>query len=242
MNEIKLLAIVPHYRHLASLPTVLSALQTHDLPILVVDDGSGEAYQTDLQKICEQYPRAQLCRLPENGGKGAAMKQGFQIASTQGYSHVLQIDADAQHQLNDIARFIAAATHTPQAAICGNPIYGDDAPKSRLYGRQITNFWNKIHTASHQIKDGMCGFRIYPLPPTMQIMQEKHIGQGMDFDNEILIHLYWRDVPLIWLDTMVKYQADGVSHFRMWQDNVLISKMHSRLFFQMLAKQLGWRK
>lgn len=235
----KLVALIPHYRHIATLPTVIAALRAHNLPIMVIDDGSGETYQADLTEICREV---QLFRLPENGGKGHAMKHGFRQAAAQGYTHALQIDADAQHAMHDIPKLIAAAQATPHAAICGRPIYGDDAPKARLYGRKITDFWNIIHTHSCQIKDGMCGFRIYPLENTLNILDSEYIGERMDFDNEILVHLYWRGVPLVWVDTPVRYQDGGISHFRAWQDNVLISKMHSRLFFRMLRRCVGLGK
>ena len=44
--------------------------------------------------------------------------------------------------------------------------------------------------------------------------------------------------------TRVRYPEDGVSHFRVWQDNLLISAMHARLFFGMLwrSPRLLWRK
>lgn len=231
-----LVAIVPHYRHLDTLPEVLSALRAYQVPVMVVDDGSGSEFQAALQAVCAEV---QLFRLPENGGKGHAVKYGIRQAVAQGYSHALQIDADAQHRLADIARFIEQAARTPQALICGRPVYGSDAPKARLYGRKITDFWNIIHTWSTDIKDGMCGFRLYPLPPTAAVIEQEHIGNRMDFDNEILVRLYWRGVPLIWLDTPVRYQIGGVSHFRAWADNLLISKMHARLFFGMLARRLG---
>ena len=52
----------------------------------------------------------------------------------------------------------------------------------------------------------------------------------MDFDNEILIRMYRQKIPIIWIDTPVTYQDNGISHFKMWQDNIKISKMHARLF------------
>jgi hypothetical protein len=36
------------------------------------------------------------------------------------------------------------------------------------------------------------------------------------------------------MPTSVTYPSDGVSHFKMWRDNVRISWMHTRLFFGML--------
>lgn len=59
----------------------------------------------------------------------------------------------------------------------------------------------------------------------------------MDFDNEILIHLYWVGIPIIWIDTPVKYHSEGTSHFMPFKDNILISIMHSRLFLQMPFKK-----
>ena len=52
----------------------------------------------------------------------------------------------------------------------------------------------------------------------------------MDFDIEILIKAHWYQIPLIWVDTPVSYDKNGVSHFNAWKDNVLISKMHMYLF------------
>ncbi|MCF7529245.1 glycosyltransferase family 2 protein [Neisseria lisongii] len=234
----KLVAVVPHYRHITTLPQVIAALKQHGLPVMVVDDGSGESFQSTLQQICAQE-NVQLFALPSNGGKGHAMKYGMQEAAAQGFSHVLQIDADAQHCFTDIPELIRLSAATPAATVCGRPIYGNDAPKARLYGRKITDFWNVVHTWSFHIKDGMCGFRIYPLAESCGIIRDSHIGDRMDFDNEILIHLYWRNVPIIWHDTPVCYQADGISHFRAWKDNLMISKMHTRLFFKMLKWRLG---
>jgi hypothetical protein len=47
-----------------------------------------------------------------------------------------------------------------------------------------------------------------------------------------------------WLPIRVQYPADGLSHFRLLHDNLLISKMHAKLFFGMLlrAPMLLWRR
>lgn len=234
------IAIIPHYRHIHTLPQVVNALRSHNLPVLIIDDGSGEAYHADLERL--RTPDVNILYSRHNQGKGGAMKQGLLHAQLLGYTHALQIDADAQHCFNDIPRFIQTAQSRPNAMICAHPIYGEDAPKIRLYGRKITNFWNMIHTHSTAIKEGMCGFRVYPIDSTCHIIKYQYIGNRMDFDNEILVHLFWQNIPLIWLPTPVHYQADGISHFRSWQDNWLISKMHTRLFFYMLFRMLGKAK
>jgi hypothetical protein len=66
----------------------------------------------------------------------------------------------------------------------------------------------------------------------------------MDFDIEILVRLHWRDVPMRWLPTRVSYPCDGVSHYRVFFDNVHVVGLHLRLFVEMLVRLpvLLWKK
>ncbi len=70
----KLVALIPHYRHIATLPTVIAALREYDLPIIVIDDGSGEQYHADLERICQNV---QLFRLPDNVRQGLCYETRF---------------------------------------------------------------------------------------------------------------------------------------------------------------------
>ena len=67
-------------------------------------------------------------------------------------------DADGQHNLIDALSMQQKMLKNPTALICGKPIYGDDAPKSRLYGRKITDFGMLFTRFLSILKDGMCGF------------------------------------------------------------------------------------
>jgi len=60
----------------------------------------------------------------------------------------------------------------------------------------------------------------------------------------VLVRLHWRGAKIVSRPTRVRYPADGVSHFRLWDDNVRISWMHARLFAGMLVRlpMLLWRK
>jgi hypothetical protein len=168
---------------------------------------------------------------------------GFKAALAQGFSHAIQLDADGQHDVNAIPQFLAASKEQPDALILGQPLFDASVPKSRLYGRKITNFWITINTLSNAIGDGMCGFRLYPLAAVQQLISTKTLAQRMDFDIEIGVRLYWQGVNVVNLPTSVSYPLDGVSHFKLWEDNVMISKAHARLFFGMLLRLplLLWR-
>lgn len=235
--EFKPVAVIPHYNHSKTITNVTEQILAQGLPVLIVDDGSALEHHSILKQLAlKEQVNVVFCE--KNGGKGAAVKVGFQQALEQGYTHAVQVDADGQHQLSDILKMVALAKQHPTAIICGKPIYGDDAPKSRLYGRKITNFWLAVNTLSFDIPDGMCGFRLYPLSSAVQVFNEERIGERMDFDVEILVRCHWRKIPMVWVDTPVKYEQGGISHFRGWADNWLISKMHARLFFGMLGRIL----
>lgn len=237
-------AVVPVYNHGAAVGAVVAALRGHSLPCLLVDDGSEPGCAAVLDALAADASGAiRLLRLPENQGKGGAMMAGLRAARDQGYSHALQIDADGQHDAADIPEFLRRAQARPDHLICGIPRFDDSVPRGRLYGRYVTHVWVWINTLSLQIRDSMCGFRVYPLAPTVALIDAVSIGKRMDFDVEILVRLYWRGLVIENLPTRVHYPTDGLSHFQVWRDNLLISRMHAKLFFGMLwrAPLLLWR-
>ncbi|WP_233802813.1 glycosyltransferase family 2 protein [Paraburkholderia sp. HP33-1] len=227
--------VIPIYNHKDAIGATVADLAVHGLPIFVVDDGSDEPTQQVLAALARQYAQQMtLLRLPENGGKGAAVMAGLRAARAAGYTHALQIDADGQHDATDVPRFIDAARAELGAVILGRPVYDDSVPKARLYGRYLTHVWVWIETLSLTIRDSMCGFRLYPLALACELIDSVQLPTRMDFDIEILVRLYWRRAAFRSIPTRVTYAADGVSHFDVLWDNVRISRSHTRLVFGML--------
>ncbi len=229
--------LVPVYDHAAAIGGVVERLAVHGVPVLLVDDGSGEACAQVLRALADaRAPQVRLLRLPRNAGKGAAVMAGLRDAGARGHTHALQIDADGQHDGADVPAFLAAGRARPGAVVNGQPVYDASVPLGRWIGRYATHVWVWINTLSLDIADSMCGFRLYPLAPTLALIEQEPVGARMDFDTEILVRLHWRGVAVQNLPTRVTYPADGVSHFRLWRDNVRISAMHARLFFGMLRR------
>jgi glycosyltransferase involved in cell wall biosynthesis len=184
-------------------------------------------------------------RLPVNGGKGAAVIAGLRRALALGYTHALQVDADGQHDLHDVPRFLAAARAEPEAVICGRPLFDASIPKLRFLSRYITHALVWLQTLSlSAVRDSMCGFRLYPIRTVLEVVDRDGVGRRMDFDVELLVKLVWRGRTLRWLDTRVSYPTDGISHFRMGRDNLWLAGMHVRLVLGMLwrAPLLLWRR
>ncbi len=233
--QIRLGAVIPVYNHEHAIGAVLSAVLQHGLRCVLVDDGSDAACAAVLDGLAAAHPQqVSLLRHSVNRGKGEAVLSGMHFLAQQGFSHALQIDSDGQHDTADIPRFVALAQEHPKAIINGCPQYDESVPKGRLYARYLTHVWVWINTLSFDIVDSMCGFRIYPLAVVTALTARQTLGKRMDFDTEIIVRLHWRGVQVINQRTRVRYPSDGVSHFRLWLDNVLITRMHATLLCGML--------
>ncbi len=152
-----------------------------------------------------------------------------------GFSHIIQLDADGQHSVSDVPRLAEIAVTHPQAMVLIDPVF-ENAPRSRLYGRLVSRFFVWLECCSLAIRDPLCGFRCLPLAPLMSILDRVRCGDRMDFDPEIAVRLVWEGVPVVNISSQVTYPHDGVSHFNMWWDNLLISWLHTRLIFGMLLR------
>lgn len=231
--------IIPHYNHERQFLAFLPKLIALGIPLIVVDDGSSEQSLS----LVEEYIQSQddaikisLVAHRYNRGKGAAVITGTTVARSLGYTHALQIDADGQHDVNDIKKFIELSETFPDRIICGRPVFDASVPKIRLYGRKITDFWVVLETLSRKVKDGLCGFRIYPLDKFEKVVDHFYLGKKMDFDTEILVKAIWLDVELEFLDTKVIYPEKSVSHFHYVRDNLQLIRLHVRLMFGMIVR------
>lgn len=234
---LKFCIVIPVYDHEHAIGAVVSAILKQGLSCILVDDGSAIKCAQVLEALAATTPgQVTLIKHKFNLGKGAAVLTGFVAAADAGYTHVVQIDADGQHSVADVPKFLAAATLHPDAIIAGYPVYDESVPALRLYGRYLTHIWVWINTLSFQIKDSMCGFRAYPVAPVIDLMKHQKIGARMNFDTDILVRLYWQGLDVVNLPTRVAYPTDGVSHFRVFFDNALITRMHTILFFGMLLR------
>jgi glycosyltransferase involved in cell wall biosynthesis len=238
--------VIPVYNHAGTVGRVVTAILACDLHCVLVDDGSDQTCAEALMLVAGQHgpDKVTLVRLPRNLGKGAAVVAGLRHLQGRGYTQVLQIDADGQHDLQDLPRFIDVSRRHPTAVVIGTPLYDDSVPRARIIGRYATHVWVWINTLSLEIRDSMCGFRVYPLAPAIDLASQVALGRRMDFDTEILVRLHWRGLAFVNLPTRVTYPRNGISHFRLLHDNLLISRMHARLFGGMLLRLplLLWRK
>ena len=232
-------AVVPSRNHYVAMPGIVAALRAFDLPVIIVDDASDEPARGALAALVAPADDVELIRLPDNRGKGSAVKEGFRRALDRGFTHAVQIDADGQHDTAALTQLLQLARQHPNAVVAGEPVFDASMPLGRRVGRWVTHIWVWIETLSVAIRDSMCGFRVYPLAPVARVLAEEPVGDRMDFDTEILVRLYWRGVDIVPMPVRVIYPRGNTSNFAMLRDNLRITRMHTRLFFTMLGRVLG---
>jgi glycosyltransferase involved in cell wall biosynthesis len=228
--------VIPHYRHHRPLAALLPKLLAHGLQVLIVDDASGDDSVGAVRKLVAAHGGARLITRDRNGGKGAAMMTGLRSAADDGYTHVISLDADGQHDPCDVPKLHALSRSMPASLISGRPVFGDDIPAARLYGRMLTNRLVQIVTGSTMIKDAMCGLRVYPLEGVLPLCERLGGRTRMEFDVEILVRACWAGLDIRAVDTEVIYPEDGESHFHLFTDNARLVGMHTLLILGGLAR------
>lgn len=241
MNGFRPCALVPTFDNPATIRGVVERLRTHIDDVLVIDDGSGTAGRDECLRL-QRDGLALVHRLPENRGKGAAIKAGFGLLMQRGFTHAMQVDADGQHDLASVPDFLRASADRTDALILGYPSYDESVPTLRRQLRKLTQFWVDVETGRKGvIRDAMIGFRVYPLARTIGVGAR---GNRMEYDVEIAVRMARARVPIVNLPVRVRYltkDEGGVSHFRPLRDNLRLSWMHCRICSAMSIQSLfGW--
>ncbi len=236
--------IVPLYDQPHALAALFDAIAKLALPCLVVDDGSGAETRAALEAARAGHAFVSLLRHERNRGKGAALRTGLTAAERAGFSHALLVDADGQHDPAAWPALLAAARAHPDALVLAAPLFGADAPASRLRGRKLSIWCAHLETLSRAIADPLCGLRCVPIAAANAVLARHPCGDRMEFDPELAVRMDWAGVPIVNVPARIDYPTGGVSHFRLLGDNARISWMHTRLIAGMLLRAPGllWRR
>ncbi len=233
------LVLIPSYNPGVKVLETVTAAREKWNPVWVVIDGSNDESVKLLHALAATDAGLEVFELPFNQGKGAAVLSGATLAKSRGFTHVLTMDSDGQHPANLIPDFMSASTHDPGALVLGKPVFDHHAPRIRVQGRRISNWWANLETLWQGIGDSLYGFRVYPIAALIETMQSSRWMRRFDFDVEVVVRLVWSGLRPINIDAPVKYfsaEEGGVSHFKYGRDNVLLTGMHIRLFGAFLLR------
>ena len=205
----RLLALVPAYEEAPRIGAVVAAARRH-LPVLVVDDGS-----TDATAANAEAAGAEVIRQAPNQGKGAALRAGFRHALDAGCHAVITLDADGQHDPDEIPRFIAALGPPGASGAPGPP--GASGPRPELIiGRRdfsrmppVRRLSNTVGTAAfswavgRRVPDNQSGYRLLGRRLMAAMLDSREAG--FEFEVEMIAVCIRRGWTLDWVPISTIY-------------------------------------
>ncbi|WFR63761.1 glycosyltransferase family 2 protein [Paenibacillus amylolyticus] len=189
--------------------------------IVIVDDGSGEAYQHIFEELGENG--CALLRHADNQGKGAALKTGFRYIAQQygAASFVVTADSDGQHAAEDVYRIAQEARLHPDSLVLGvrNFSEGDIPPKS-LFGNRMTSFIFAM-LYGRKLSDTQTGLRAFG-PGLLAFMQDVR-GIRFEYELQMLISCIQSGIPIHTMPIQVIYEnGNAGTHFKAIQDSARV--------------------
>jgi len=173
----KILILIPSYNDSNHLPKLVQSIQENtDCAVLIVDDGSKFPISLSNKNV-------HILRNKVNLGKGGALRNGFIYASENGYSHVITMDSDLQHDPDKLNSFIEFDKHYD--LVCGQRVIDRAMPYHRQLSNKLTSLILSI-LCGQQVYDSQCGYRRYKIQSVLDAQCREN---GFQFESEVLIKL-----------------------------------------------------
>lgn len=184
--------VVPAFNEEHRLPATLSDLVAYfagrdeTAEIIAVDDGSLDGTERVIADWCARHPQVRSIRLPENRGKGAAVRAGV-LAATG--SQVLFTDADGATPIEELERLRAALADGADIAIGSRAKHGGNVTVDAKWHRRLIGrvFHRMVETiAVTGFADTQCGFKLFRATVARELFSAQRVD-GFGFDVEILL-------------------------------------------------------
>ena len=210
--------IIPSYNSNNSLRELIEAInRDYSKSIIVVDDGSKEAFS------CE-YDNVDILRNKENMGKGFSLRKGFKRAQERGFTHVVTLDADLQHNPDEIYKFIDISEDID--FVLGYRERNKTMPFHRKLSNKITTSLISRLT-NKEIFDSQCGFRRYNIS---LINSFDYKEDGFQFESEVLIKCLPQGALIKQVEIETIYDINNKSYIRHVSDTIKFINLIVRSF------------
>jgi len=207
-----ILILIPSHNDSDHLPELIRRIQQITTStILIIDDGSDKPIHLSDANV-------KIHRNKSNLGKGGALKNGFNYASENGFSHVITMDSDLQHDPDKLNSFIEFDKHYD--LVCGQRIIDRTMPYHRQLSNKLTS-WILSLLCGQKIYDSQCGYRRYSIQSVSGLQCREN---GFQFESEVLIKLIRRGA-LIGQVSIPTIYGNETSSMRIIQDTFKFIKL-----------------
>jgi len=200
--------LIPSYNSNLRLQKLINQIKDqYEHQIIVVDDGSPKPVELEYNDIS-------LIKNESNRGKGLSLKRGFDFAREKGFSHVVTMDSDLQHDPSELALFLDSNSNLDFVLGCRER--NKDMPISRKFSNWITSrIISKL--TGVDIIDSQCGYRRYSLYAIDGI---EFIETGFQFESEVLIKGLRAESKIEQVKVSTIYDKDNKSYIKHFSDTL----------------------
>ena len=200
--------------------------------IIVIDDGSGEIYQKEFDKLPIDE-RVVLLQYTPNAGKGVALKTGYKYISEhcKDITTIITADSDGQHTVSDTVGLANALNTNPNNLWLGTRDFSlpHVPPKSR-FGNKLTSFIFAL-LYGKKIQDTQTGLRAFNRKWLDKMINV--LGERYEYEMNVLIECAKSDIDISQFTIQTVYENNNEgSHFNAIKDSYKIYKVILGGFFR----------
>ena len=207
--------------------------------IIVVDDGSSEAYQPVFSEV-ESIEHAEVLHHDVNHGKGVALKTGYRyiLDNLPDTEAVITADADGQHTVADCIRLAEEVQKGEKALYLGSRDFSlpDIPPKSRS-GNRITSVVFKLLYGQYlpDTQTGLRAFRKEELPFMIGVE-----GERFEYEMKVLIACSRAGIKMVPIKIETIYENENAgTHFHPIRDSFRIYRVILGSFLKFMGSSLA---
>ena len=228
MSHPQAVVLIPAWNEAGRIGPVVRAARRH-LPVLVVDDGSADATAQSAEAA-----GAIVLRHDRNQGKGGALRSGFAWALGRGHEAVVTLDADGQHDPDEIPRFLRAWSGEGGDLLIGRRDFSR-MPFPRGWINPFGS-WLLSLALRHPIPDNQSGYRLYARRLLEVLDLSSH---GFEFEVEAIVQAVCLGFQVRWVDIRTIYSTGKVSYFHPVKDTLRFLRMVGRAYQARRAADRG---
>lgn len=230
--------LIPSYQPDGKLPPYVRALlEAGFAKIVVVDDGSGEAYDPIFQSLyADAGERVHVLRYLPNHGKGHALRTGMRylLDECPQCAFVITADSDGQHTVPDTLRMAEALHQNGTGLLLGSRDFTlPHVPaKSRMGNHITTAVFHALY--GQRVSDTQTGLRGFARALLPRFLQTS--GDRYEYEMNQLIDCSIDKIPIraLPIETVYENNNEG-SHFHPWKDSWRIYRVILTRFFRFIA-------
>ena len=225
MPEDGVAVTIPAYQAARWIEPVIRGVLTERRSVLVIDDGSSD----ETSEVATRAG-AEVLRVPENRGKGNALRLAFETLFGRGAEAVITLDADGQHIPTEMAKLIETWRTSRADLVLGtrDHLYADMSPLRRFANTLSSRIISAV--AGRTMLDIQTGFRLY----TKELIDAVGFPEArFEAESAVVVRALLRDFQLATVSIELAV-VDGrqSSHYRPLVDSGRIARAVARARFE----------